>query len=298
MSHENVRAAWRKLTQSRQLVRVPGVYDGLSARIAQQVGFGAVAFSGNAVSASLLGMPDVGMLDMSENLAHVGRIARQLDIPVICDADTGYGGVLNVVRTVQEFEAAGIAAIHIEDQVTPKRCGLLPQGIPVVSQEEHAQKIRAAVQARRSPDFWIIARTDAKSMHGLEEATRRGRAYVEAGADAVLVMGANTPDELRYVASVVRAPLVTVIQETPPSCELSDELLQEVGCVLALHAGTTRYAVVQAMHEVLTALHRDQNTRSVRERMASFDQYNQALGLSGWLALESELLKPMDGTPK
>ena len=99
------------------------------------------------------------------------------------------------------------------------------------------------------------------------------------------------------VASVVRAPLVTVIQETPPTNELTDELLQEVGCVLALHAGTTRYAVVQAMHEVLIALHRDQNTHSVRQRMASFDQYNQALGLSHWLALESELLKPMDGTP-
>ena len=114
MSPDNVRAAWRELTRTRQLVRVPGVYDGLSARIAQQVGFSAVAFSGNAVSASLLGMPDVGMLGMSENLEHVGRIARQLDIPVVCDADTGYGGVLNVVRTVQEFEAAGIAAIHQE----------------------------------------------------------------------------------------------------------------------------------------------------------------------------------------
>ena len=273
---------------------MPAVYDGLSARIAQQVGFRAVAFSGNAVSASLLGMPDVGMLGMSENLEHVGRIARQLDVPVICDADTGYGGVLNVVRTVQEFEAAGIAAIHIEDQVTPKRCGLLPQGIPVVSQDEHVQKIRAAVQARRSPDFWIIARTDAKSMHGLEDAARRARAYVEAGADAAIVMGANTPDELRFVASVVRAPLVTVIQESPPTCELSDELLQEVGCILALHAGITRYAVVQAMHDVLTALHRDHNTQSVRHRMASFDQYNQALGLSHWLALESELLQPLD----
>lgn len=295
MSHEKVRAAWRELVRARQLLRVPAVYDGLSARIAQQVGFRAVAFSGNAVSASLLGMPDVGMLGMTENLEHVGRIARQLDVPVICDADTGYGGVLNVVRTVREFESAGIAAIHIEDQVTPKRCGLLPQGIPVVSQEEHVQKIRAAVQARRSPDFWIIARTDAKSMHGLEEAARRGRAYVEAGADAALVMGANTPDELRYVAGVVRAPLVTVIQESPPTSELTDAVLQEVGCVLALHAGITRYAVVQAMHEVLTALHRDHHTGSVRHRMASFEQYNQALGLPGWLALEAELLQPPGG---
>lgn len=295
MSNENLRRTWRELVGSGSLLRVPAIYDGLSARIAQQAGFAAVAFSGNAVSASLLGMPDVGMLGMSENLEHAGRIARQLDVPVICDADTGYGGVLNVVRTVREFEAAGIAAIHIEDQVTPKRCGLLPQGIPVVSQEEHAQKIRAAVKARRSPDFWIIARTDAKSMHGLEEAARRGRAYVEAGADAALVMGANTPEELRYVASVVRAPLVTVIQESPPTSELTDELLQEVGCVLALHAGITRYAVVQALQEVLAALHRDHHTQSVRHRMASFEQYNQALGLPEWLALEEELLKPTGG---
>jgi 2-methylisocitrate lyase-like PEP mutase family enzyme len=295
MSDENLRKPWRELVGSGRLLRVPAIYDGLSARIAQQAGFAAVAFSGNAVSASLLGMPDVGMLGMSENLEHAGRIARQLNVPVICDADTGYGGVLNVVRTVQEFEAAGIAAIHIEDQVTPKRCGLLPQGIPVVSQEEHAQKIRAAVKARRSPDFWIIARTDAKSMHGLEEAARRGRAYVEAGADAALVMGANTPEELRYVASVVRAPLVTVIQESPPTSELTDELLQEVGCVLALHAGITRYAVVQALQEVLAALHRDHHTQSVRHRMASFEQYNQALGLPEWLALEEELLKPTGG---
>lgn len=297
MSNEARRQAWRALMRSGRLVRVPAVYDGLSARIAQEAGFPAVAFSGNAVSASLLGMPDVGMLGMSENIEHVGRIARQLDVPALCDADTGYGGVLNVVRTVQSFEAAGIAAIHIEDQVTPKRCGLLPQGIPVVSVEEHAQKIRAAVKARQSPDFWIIARTDAKSMHGLEEAARRGRAYIEAGADAAIVMGANTPEELRYVASVVRAPLVTVIQETPPTTELTDELLEEVGCVLAMHAGVTRYAVVQALHEVLTALHRDHHTGEVRHRMASFDQYNQALGLSRWLALESELLQPADKAP-
>ncbi len=294
MSNEARRQAWRALMRSGRLVRVPAVYDGLSARIAQEAGFPAVAFSGNAVSASLLGMPDVGMLGMSENVEHVGRIARQLDIPALCDADTGYGGVLNVVRTVQSFEAAGIAAIHIEDQVTPKRCGLLPQGIPVVGVEEHAQKIRAAVKARQSPDFWIIARTDARSMHGLEEAARRGRAYIEAGADAAIVMGANTPEELRYVASVVRAPLVTVIQETPPTTELTDALLEEVGCVLAMHAGVTRYAVVQALHEVLTALRRDHHTGSVRHRMASFDQYNQALGLSRWLALESELLQPTD----
>jgi 2-methylisocitrate lyase-like PEP mutase family enzyme len=274
----------------KEVVRVPCAYDGLTARIAQQVGFPAVAFSGNAVSASLLGVPDIGVLGMSENIEHVGRIARNLDIPVICDADTGYGGVMNVIRTVREFEAAGVAGIHIEDQVTPKRCGLLPQGIPVVSMEEQVGKIRAAVEARESPDFLIVARTDAKSMHGLEDAARRGRAYVEAGADAAMIVGANTPDELDYVAGVVRAPLVAVIQEAPPSTELTDAMLQKAGCVFALHAGVVRYAVVKAVEDVLAALHRDHNTAAVRDRMASFEQYNGALDLRRWLEMEQKYL--------
>jgi 2-methylisocitrate lyase-like PEP mutase family enzyme len=282
--------ALRRLLSQNKVVRMPCAYDGLSARIAQQIGFPAVAFSGNAVSASLLGVPDIGVLGMSENVEHAGRIARNLSIPMICDADTGYGGVMNVVRTIREFEAAGIAGIHIEDQVTPKRCGLLPQGIPVISLEDQVRKIRAASEARQSPDFLIIARTDAKSMHGLEDATARARAYIEAGADAALVMGANTLEELQYVAGVVRAPLVTVIQETPPSTELTDAILNEVGCAFALHAGVLRYAVVKAMQDVLGALHRDASTASVRGMMASFEEYNEALGLTEWLDLEQRYL--------
>jgi 2-methylisocitrate lyase-like PEP mutase family enzyme len=290
MARSSPSAALRRLMDRNQVFRVPCAYDGLTARIAQQVGFPAVAFSGNAVSASLLGVPDIGVLGMSENIEHVGRIARNLDIPVICDADTGYGGVMNVIRTVREFEAAGVAGIHIEDQVTPKRCGLLPQGIPVVSMEEQVSKIRAAVEARESSDFLIVARTDAKSMHGLEDAARRGRAYVEAGADAAMVVGANTAEELDYVASIVRAPLVAVIQETPPTTELTDAMLQKAGCVFALHAGVVRYAVVKAVEDVLTALHRDHHTGSVRDRMASFEQYNGALDLRRWLELEQKYL--------
>lgn len=282
----------RRLLEQKNVVRLPCAYDGLSARVAQQAGFPALAFSGNAVSASLLGVPDIGVVGMSENIEHAGRIARNLAIPMICDADTGYGGVMNVVRTVRDFEAAGVAGIHIEDQVTPKRCGLLPQGIPVISRDRQAGKIRAAVEARISRDFLIIARTDAKSMHGLEDAAARARAYIEAGADAALVMGANTPQELRYVASIVRAPLVTVIQEAPPSTDLTDELLNEVGCVFALHAGVIRYAVVKAMQDALGALRRDGNTAAVRGMMASFDQYNAVLGLEEWLALEQRYLGP------
>src|SRR3954471_3550535 len=267
----------RQLLDRGSVVRLPGAYDGLTARIAQQIGFPAVAFSGNAVSASILGAPDVGLLGMAEVVQHAGRIARNLAIPLLCDADTGYGGVLNVVRTVREFEAAGIAGVHIEDQVTPKRCGLLPQGIPVIPREEMVTKIRAAVEARRSRDFLIIARTDARSMHGLEDAAARGRAYVEAGADAALVMGADTPQDLRYVADVVRAPLVSVIQETPPTTLLTDEVLDSVGCAFAIHAGVVRYAVVKAVQDALGALHQDRNTAAVRPLMGSFGDYNGGL---------------------
>lgn len=280
----------RQLLERGCVTRLPGAYDGLSARIAQQIGFQAVAFSGNAVSASILGAPDIGVLGMAEVVEHAGRIARNLQIPLLCDADTGYGGVMNVVRTVREFEAAGIAGIHIEDQVTPKRCGLLPQGIPVISLEEQSAKIRAAVEARRSRDFLVIARTDAKSMHGLEDAAARGRAYIEAGADAALVMGAVTPEELRYVADVVRAPLVAVIQEAPPTTLLTDAMLDAVGCAFAIHAGVVRYAVVKAVHDALAALHRDGNTEAVRGAMAGFDDYNGVLGLNDWLALEQRYL--------
>jgi len=290
MTNPSRHKAIRALLDSGKVVHIPCAYDGLSAGIAQQVGFPAVAFSGNAVSASLLGMPDLGVLGMTENVDHAGRIARNLDIPLICDADTGYGGVMNVMRCVRDFEAAGVAAIHIEDQVTPKRCGLLPQGIPVISREEQVVKLRAAVDARNSPDFLIIARTDAKSMHGLEDAARRARAYIEAGADAAMVVGANTPDELRYVAGIVRAPLVAVIQEAPPTTDLTDALLEEVGCAFAMHAGVTRYAVVKALQDALGALHRDGNTAAVRSGMASFNDYNAVLGLDKWLKLEEHYL--------
>ncbi len=289
--HANMNSSTlRALLESGNVVRLPGAYDGLTARLAQQTGFPAVAFSGNAMSASMLGVPDVGLLGMAEVVEHAGRIARNLDIPMLCDADTGYGGVMNVVRTVREFEAAGVAGIHIEDQVTPKRCGLLPQGIPVISREEQALKIRAAVDARRSRDFLIIARTDALSMYGIEEAAARGRRAIEAGADAAIVMGANTPEQLRYVADVVRAPLVAVIQETPPTSMLTDEVLNATGCAFAIHAGVVRYAVTKAVYDALTALQRDGNTEAVRSSMSSFNDYNGALALDDWLALEARYL--------
>lgn len=282
--------AARRLLEQGRVTRVPLAYDGLSARIAEQAGFPAVGLSGNAVSGSVLGLPDIGVLGMWESVAHCGRIARSLEVPLFCDADTGYGGVMNVVRTVREFEAAGVAAIHIEDQVTPKRCGILPQGVPVIPVEEFVAKMRAAAEARESRDFLLIARTDAKSQHGLEDAAARARAYIEAGADAAIVVGADTSEELRYVADVVRAPLMAVIHEKPPTTELTDDVLNAAGCAFAVHAGVARYAAVKALRTVMGALHSDGNTAAVRDMMASFEDYNAALGMNEWLALEQRYL--------
>ena len=272
------------------IVVAPGIYDGLSAMLVEQSGFEAAYLSGASICYTRFGFPDIGLVSVSEVIDTLAAIRERTTIPVIVDIDTGFGNALNVQRTIRGFERAGASGVQLEDQVTPKRCGLLPQGIPVISREEQAMKIRAAVDARSSRDFLIIARTDAKSMHGLEDASARARAYIEAGADAALVMGANTPDELRYVAGIVRAPLVTVIQETPPTTELTDKLLNQVGCAFALHAGVVRYAVVKAVHDALAALHRDGNTASVRSMMASFDQYNAVLDLQKWLALEERYL--------
>src|SRR5688572_24346097 len=182
-----VRERLRERLAKGPLVVAPGIYDAYGARFVEQAGFDAVYMTGNGVSASLLGRPDVGLVDLTLLASQAHRAASCVNIPLICDADTGYGNAVNVRHTVQEFEGAGVAAIHIEDQVSPKRCGHLPGSRPVVEMKEHVGKIEAAVAARRDPDFVIIARTDSAAGHGLDEAIRRGKAYRQAGADVVFV---------------------------------------------------------------------------------------------------------------
>ena len=267
---------------------MPCIYDGLTARLAQNAGFMALATSGNAISASLLGVPDIGLLSMSENVQHSSHLIQALHVPLICDVDTGYGGIMNAVRTVREFEAAGAAGIYMEDQVFPPRCGALPQDIAVVSMDEHCRKVEAAANAKVNQDFMLIARTDAKSMHGLREAALRAKAYLQAGADAAMVIGADTPDELMMVADIVRGPLVSVIQEHPPSSELEDRLLRQVGCIVAMHSGVARYAITKKLREVFAIMHRDSSTRALREEMCTQSEYNQVLGIDSWLRLDKQ----------
>ena len=277
----------RRLIDKHRFLRMPCVYDGLTARLGQEAGFPALATSGNAVAASLLGMPDVGLLGLSENVQHAARLVSVLDVPLICDADTGYGGIMNSVRTLREFEAAGVAGIYLEDQVFPKKCGLLPNETAVESIDDQCRKIEALAKAKVSSDFFLIARTDSKSMYGLDDAANRGRRYLEAGADAVLVIGADKADELERVADVVRGPLMTVLHEHSPSGDLNDAFLRSVGCVIGIHSGVLRYAVVKNLRKILATMRQDESTSALRHEMCSLDEYNKLLGLDDWLALDS-----------
>ncbi len=287
MSKPSMSAQLRQLIQQQGLLRMPCVYDGITARLGQEAGFPALATSGNAVAASLLGVPDLGLLGLAENVQHAARLVNVLHVPLICDADTGYGGLLNSVRTLREFEAAGVAGIYLEDQVFPKKCGQLPSYTAVESMADQCRKIEALAKAKVSSDFYLIARTDAKSVNGLDDAALRGKQYLAAGADAVLVVGADTAEELERVAEVVRGPLMTVLHEHPPSGDLDDAFLRSVGCVIAIHSGVLRYAVVKKLREVLATMRQDGSTRALRHEMCNLEEYNKVLGIDDWLSLES-----------
>ena len=265
------------------LIVAPGIYDAYGARLVEQAGFEAVYMTGNGVSASVLGRPDVGLVDLTLFAQHAHRAAACIDIPLICDADTGYGNAVNVRHTVREFEASGVAAIHIEDQVAPKRCGHLPGSRPVIELNEAAGKIEAAVAARHDPDFIIIARTDAATGHGLDEAIKRVQTFRKAGADVMFVELKNSPtiiDDLKRVTAEVDGPCLVNIDGGGKLGELSTAEIDALGFRIAIFPGLARNAAGFAIREAVTALKRDGNTRTVRDRMLSMKEYNEVLDLS------------------
>jgi len=185
---------------ARKPLVLPGCYDALGARLIEQAGFDAVYMTGFGTAAGLLGRPDVGLLGLAEMVDNARRITAAVDVPVVADADTGYGNPINVIRTVQEYERSGVSAIHIEDQVLPKKCGHM-ENKQVVSTDEMVAKVSAAASARQDPDFLIIARTDARAPHGLDEAMKRAHRCVEAGADVLFVEALQGVDEIEAVAA-------------------------------------------------------------------------------------------------
>jgi 2-methylisocitrate lyase-like PEP mutase family enzyme len=294
MSGETPRKRLRKRLASGPVIVAPGIYDAYGARLVEQAGFEAVYMTGNGVSASLLGRPDVGLVDLTLITDHARRVASCVDIPLICDADTGYGNAVNVRRTVQEFEAAGVAAIHMEDQVSPKRCGQLPGARPVIELGEAAGKIEAAVAARRDPDFIIIARTDSAEAHGLDEAIRRGKAYLEAGADVIFVEMKSGPtilEDLKRIASSIPAPCLVNMGAGGKLDELDATGIGKLGLRIAIYPGLERAAAGYAIREALAVLKEDGNTTALRGRMLGLREYNEALGLGEIEAWEVKYLK-------
>lgn len=265
------------------VIVAPGIYDAYGARFVEQAGFEAVYLTGNGVSASLLGRPDVGLVDLTLMTSHAHRVAACVDIPLICDADTGYGNAVNVRRTVEEFESAGVAAIHLEDQVSPKRCGQLPGARPVIEPGEAVGKIEAAVAARRDPDFIIIARTDAASGLGLDEAIRRAQAFRKAGADVLFVelkSGPSILDDLKRVTASVDAPCLVNVDAGGRLGELTAAEIGQLGLRIAIYPGLARGAAGYAIRDALSILKRDGNTAAARKRMLTLKEYNEALQLS------------------
>lgn len=196
---KKITRVFRELLTQDEILVAPGAYDCISAKIIEYVGFKALYMTGSGVSASRIGKPDIGLITMTEEVDRARNMVNSVDIPVIADADTGYGNPMNVMWTVKHFEKARVAAIHIEDQEMPKRCGHL-EGQILISKEEVVQKIRAAVDAKTDKDFFIFARTDTRALFGIDEAIERGKAYIDAGADGIFIEAPESIEELKTIA--------------------------------------------------------------------------------------------------
>jgi 2,3-dimethylmalate lyase len=275
-----------ELLRAQEPILAPGAYDALTARLIEQAGFPAVYMTGFGTSASLIGRPDVGLLTMSQMVDNARRIAQAVDVPVIADADTGYGNPLNVIRTVQEYELAGVSAIHIEDQVTPKKCGHM-ENKQIIAAAEMTEKIRAATEARRSSDFLIIARTDARAVEGLESALRRGRAYREAGADILFVEAPQNEDEVAQVARAFpNVPLLFNWAEGGKTPPMPLERLKELGYRLIIFPISALLTVAKAVRGVLAEIKTEGTPRRIFSDGSSFREFNEMIGLGEIQRLE------------
>ena len=272
-------ARLRTLLESGQTIVAPGAFDPLAARMVEEAGFPAVYMTGFGTSAALIGRPDVGLLTMTEMAGNAARIAACVDIPVIADADTGYGNPLNVIRTVGAYEAAGVAGIHIEDQVAPKKCGHM-EGKLVIPAEEMAAKVRAAADARTQPEFVIIARTDARAVEGLERALERGRMYRDAGADALFIEAVVTEREAEQaVRAFPGVPLLFNWAEGGKTPPLSLDRLTELGYRIVIFPISTLLAATAAMRRVLREIAQAGTPAAALRELPTFGEFTDFIGL-------------------
>jgi 2-methylisocitrate lyase-like PEP mutase family enzyme len=283
------RQTLKQLLKHNRLLVAPGCFDGLSARLVQEAGFEAAYLSGGAVARSM-GIPDIGLVTMSESIERAAQVVSAISIPIIADADTGYGNAVNLWRTVREFERAGVAAIHIEDQITPKRCGHL-DGKEVIPLGEMIQKLQAALAARSDPNFCIIARTDARAVNGFDDAIARGRAFAELGVDAVFVEAPQSEEELAEIPRrIADIPLLVNVFKGGKTPMLPVERLEKMGYRIAIYPSETQRAGIHAMRNALGTLKREGTTESIDASLTTFKERDRVVDLDGWQKIERDYL--------
>lgn len=269
----------RDLLNKPGIIVAPGVYDAVGARLVEKVGFDVCYMGGNATVASMLGKPDIGLATMTEMVTRAHNLASCINIPLICDADTGYGNLNNVKRTVEEFEAAGVSAIHIEDQITPKKCGAM-EGLVLISLEDALEKIKIAAKARKDPNFIIIARTDARALYGLDEAIRRAKAFANAGADIVFVeMLENKEEILKVTTSVNNAPILYDMLELSPEKIYTNKELEQLGVKIVIYCLSATFYIINRLKELYKTIKTTGTTRSLFDKMIPLHDYERLMGL-------------------
>ena len=269
----------RELLSRPKPIVAAGAYDCISARIAQKCGFEAVYMTGNGVSASHIGRPDIGLATLTEMTTRAHLMAESLDVPLICDADTGYGNVQNVFRAVQEFEAAGASAIHIEDQTTPKKCDAL-DGYSIIPAEEMVEKIKVALKARRDPNFIVIARTDCLPLLGFDEALRRAKLYARAGADVVFPDLVSTREQILALTTQVDAPILFDIFEQHYGMNtFSVSELEALGVKVITHCLSAVFFVCKQLERLYSHLRENGSSNGIIDELMSIHDYERLMGL-------------------
>ena len=283
----------RELLKRDGALMAPGAFDPMAAKLVERAGFDVVYMTGGGTALARVGMPDVGLITMTEMVQNAAAIAEAVNIPLIADADTGYGNQLNVRRTVREYERAGVAGIHIEDQIFPKKCGHL-LGKRLIPMEEAVQKIRAAVDVRQDPDFLIIARCDAMLVAGMEEAVRRGQAYLEAGADMLFIESPRTMEEIEAIPRRLKGMHLFNMASSGKTPFLSVKDVSRLGYKVMILPNFATLAAIKAMREVLAVMKATGSAAGILDRCATFEEFFDLGGLSEVQELEARFGLPDD----
>jgi methylisocitrate lyase len=276
-----------RLEKGNDIIILPGVYDALTAKIAEEVGFETAFQTGYGTSASLLGMPDFGFLNAGETLENAKRIINSVNIPILVDIDTGYGNPLNVWKIVKDLVRIGAKGIFLEDQVWPKRCGHMA-GKTVIPKEDYILKLQAAIDARENNEFIIVARTDSLAQFGVEEAIERGKEYKRIGADVIFIEAPKTIDEMELISKEIKAPLLANMIEEGITPNLTADQLRKMGFRMVVFPLSALYSATFAIKQTLQTLKKTGTTKELKNKMITFQEFNDLVNLSAYHKLEKK----------